>query len=1216
MGFSLKLVYHINSASTGMFSTLLIVPPKEEFGLRTQFSCPLDGFVYINDDHNMEAISIVSSCLGLRLGSFPIVDLETYIYMFNECEISPFCSAPISSNSELLIWGKFPDSVPKLPLGNFIELLPASESDQTAFVLTISKNMGTLNAELFNVRISLFDVLFNCQANVNEKMLEFSTTVKLFDKYPTELKGSIEQTTDWNSVIIKIHGKFLDTSGNIPNLLCEQIHKQIEILYTRSQSRAKNAELVYDRARSQFATVEMTYSAREAAKNESDNLVQQTEQELEGLKNTVQSIMTELEEANDEVTSLMERINSLCTLRECPEVCIPQRVCEPCQRDVSTSVQGTCAVTCNKPVTVTEVVRTEIRYRWQFVPTRVCYMTCTCLFFLCFTSTNCRIVSICKRVPYVYPITDSRVVDTPSVCNRPCSEVAVEAPVTAQCCGNVGCSNQGQEQDVDCLGDNQECEQTRNSVYENLAEEQSNATRLLQSLDVARANVRVTSLRLLRYKARYNMTERQFNESKVAYDEAQTTLEIATASLNEVKHELQLDLLEKIRNRSICSNDAPYIEIKSVRFNSTIITESPTTIPVNIVIFIPSTNKTVTETVVIDFLRFNMSVQLAASTITEKVILNRKYLSKRFSRNAINVSETDDNQLHFQSRCTDVQNILSYIKELNRSIFIVAATALSSLENVNGSNQEILALINISSLSFGKEMSIDFQKIANITNKHIGDIKNFTGYINGSEEANALLELMQEHLTDGLALIESLDLNLFWSWRSKMEYLHNQTKSAAGFPCFGFSDCLQEVAEMLSELANSVPLNNGTILSMLPSAAQDLVDLALLQNYSITSAAANTEDIYRIANATMLHNYWCGDPPKLTVQPVKHINPRENTTIELSCGVEVDEYTTYQWKKDCIQIPNQKSSTLVLANVKLSDSGNYTCVVTNQVSSVTSTNASVEVQQFPSFFLQPDNVDEYVGNWNGAVFESNATGFPYPGFRWYFQPKETSGFTQIPGEDQNELVIVPPLPENEGSYYCEAFNEQGVLRSRIVNLTVLESTVVQVARTVQINFTKFDSELDILSVGSDELSGSGLDINITLTPAAIISLQNSLATMLNVLISFGSASLENITIHGASPKVIAVSFTLYSENISYPETPLEEVNQLAPQARVEWLPVWQRLQAVLGTSEFTITDGEEEYESDPSSLKFGALQFVCPPGKEVSSVNNFLCGKLNAYIYM
>ena len=77
---------------------------------------------------------------------------------------------------------------------------------------------------------------------------------------------------------------------------------------------------------------------------------------------------------------------------------------------------------------------------------------------------------------------------------------------------------------------------------------------------------------------------------------------------------------------------------------------------------------------------------------------------------------------------------------------------------------------------------------------------------------------------------------------------------------------------------------------------------------------------------------------------------------------------------------------------------------------------------------------------------------------------------------------------------------------------------------------------------------------------------------------------------------------------------MEEVNQLAPQARGEWLPVWQKLQEVLVLSEFIITDGEEEYLSDPSSLQFGVLNLACPPGKEESAINNFLCGKINTLL--
>ena len=337
-----------------------------------------------------------------------------------------------------------------------------------------------------------------------------------------------------------------------------------------------------------------------------------------------------------------------------------------------------------------------------------------------------------------------------------------------------------------------------------------------------------------------------------------------------------------------------------------------------------------------------------------------------------------------------------------------------------------------------------------------------------------------------------------------------------------------------------------------------------------------------------------------------NITPLENTTIELSCKVEVEQFTTYQWRKDCVQLPNQRNSTLVLSNVQLSDSGNYTCVVTNQASSTTSINSSVEVHQLPVFFLELDNVDVYLGDTNGAIFKSNATGFPVPGFRWYFQPNSSKGFMQIPDENENELVIPTPLPKDEGSYYCEAFNEQGFIRSRIVNLTVLDSSVLQTAQTVYINFTRTNNLEDL-----NDYDGSGSGFG-ALTSTTKMRLKDNLIRTLKSMISFNSTSLENVTVSYSSVINITISFTLYSKHIDYPETPLSEIIQLAPLAMEEWGTVWERLQILLGSSEVYITDGEgNEYISSPSSVTTNVLQDACPVGKTVSTKNNLLCGKNN-----
>jgi len=1199
MGAALKLVYHVNNASTGLFSALLIVPPKEEFGLRTQFTCPLDGFMYINDDHNMDAISMVSSCLGLRLGSFPIVDLETHLYMFDNCVISSFCSYLLPSDSDILVWSTFPSSLSNLRLGYFMRLLPISDANRTGLVATFSEDHSLLNAHIFNIEVSLFDVTFNTSATINQQYLEFTKTVNLFNKYPAELRGKIEQTDNWENLKIEVHGEFLDMPSNIPKLLCSQINTYIEIVFNRSLSRVRNAQLVYENAKAQHAIAVRVNQEREVAMNESQHLVQQTKSELAMLRSMIDSISVELEMSN--VTDLIDEIDELCTIMECPEVCISELVCEDCQRNATALIQGTCSVACNRTVNVTVLVGYRDTIVWTWVEFTNCADYCICYFadFVCFTGTNCFIDYLCTGVPYREPIRETREMVVPSVCNKPCSEIAVQAPVTTRCCFNEGCARQ--ENDTLCINENLNCQAIRIQKYQTLAQEQRRAAVLLQSLDEAKGRERATRLRLMRHNVRYNLTKSQFKESSELLQEASETLEITREPFEAVKRENQLNLLERIRNATSCGDTIlSYLNIKSVAFNATIIAQSPMILALAIEMNIPSRNRTVTETILVDFHRFQMSLQQAAVVITENVILNQRLLSKRHSRNAINISETEAVHLHFQNRCTDIENVLSYLRELNASISTIASTATTSMKSVDDNMNDIADLVAISSFTLNKTL-----------NNELENVDDSMSRINDTDEASELLRLMQEYIMSGQELGSDLDGKAFQSWQAKMEYLHNETSSAAGFTCLGFSNCLQEIVDFVNELIIGVPLNGFTTFA---DAAKDLLDLALLQNYSIISAVENTVKMYKIATDPSLYNYWCSGPPKITVQPPQRIAARENTTVELMCKVEVDEYTTYQWQKDCIQIPNERSSSLVLTNVKLSDSGNYTCVVTNQVSSITSINSSVEVQQFPSFFLQPESVDEYIGNWNGAAFRSNATAFPYPGFRWYFQRKGTSGFILIPGEDQNELHIRPPFPKDEGSYYCEAFNEQGVLRSKIVNLTVLDSTVVQLAQTVYLNFTKLESDInsaDMLGVGSgvDETSGSGFDMNVSLQPARRIALQEDIINVLNVLVSFGPTSLGNFTINAITTETIAVSFTLYSENISYPEIPLVEVNQLAPKARVEWLPVWQRLQEVLITSEFIITDGIEEYESNLISLQLDTINLACPPGKEESSVNNFLCGK-------
>ena len=1220
-GIAFKLVYHITGASIGLFSTLLAIPQK---GIDPQFSCPLDSFVFLNKMHDVEAVSIVSSCIGINLGLFPFHDLETHVYIFNECKIDSLCVIMDYGDANIIVWTTFPSSLSKLSLGYFIELLPVSDSNRTGLVSTFSKDHNHLKAVLPNIRVSLFDATFKSEAIVDEERLIFSRIVKLFGKYRVKLSGRINQMANWENIAIEVHGIFLNNPDNIPRLLCYQIEMYVDILYNRSQVEMNNAEAVYDRAVSRFIKVNMTYNEYSSIKNQSADQVKQIEDEYQRVNNTLHSLNEKLKMAGNKVKGLQEDIDDLCTIKQCPEVCIPQQICEECRRTVTVPIQGTCIFECIKAENTTVITGSEEAIRYEYAPQEICSTHPSCPGIGCVSTKKCITNYINKPVHYIKYRTEARIVNVVTNCEKPCSETVVTAPLTALCCANYTCNST--EQDIDCLNRNQQCTQTREIVYTNLGEAEKNATEILRSLDEVKRNMSVIKLRLQRSKVNYNFAENRFNESKRAYDDAASRLEIATVVFEAVRNNLQLDKLETVRNLTACGFASPsFFEVKSVSFNATIITESPTVLPVDIVLYIASRNTTVTETLYTDFNNLDVSLKQGAVTIIEKVVLSQ---SKRHSRNVVNGSAPNENELYFQRKCVDAKNIIDYLKELNVSIFAVAESTISSISSLKDNVLELSKLINYSSSVFNEELAVDFEKISNITNRNVTYVNSTD--VKKSEEADELIKLMEEYVLSSEELESELGNTLYLSWQAKMEEVHNRTESAAGFQCFGFSGCLQKVVDTLNDLITDIPLNG--ILSDFSDAAQDLMDLALLQNYSIVSAVTNTQKIYNIASNPVITNYWCASIPRIIVHPVHYINSTENSTIKLSCKAEAEQFTSYQWKKDGVQLLGQKNSTLVLTNITLSDNGNYYCVVTNQVGSTTSFNATVEVLQFPSFLLEPDNVNEYSGNLNGAIFQCNATGYPLPGYKWYFQSKGTDKFSEIPNNDQNVLVIVPVLPKDEGSYYCEAFVGDVSIHSRIANLTVLHSTVVQVAQTAYLNFsylnkveeTETDSSAsgDILTIkeetsnyvtsdfsGSGSEIGSGININVTITPYTKLALERNLLSVLNTLMSFESTMIENISLVFVNPFNLAVSFTLYSHNITYSKATLSKINQLAPQAMMEWSHTWQKLQELLSISGFIITDNEYEYESLQSSLEVDILQFICPAGKEVLSTNNLICGK-------
>ena len=1187
--------------------------------------------------------------MQLNLGMFSFQNLENVMYIFEECSIKQYCDGLDFNNAtNLVIRGYFPESVSQVDMGHFMKLLPATSTNNSAFVATFSKEKYEIAANLFNVQISIFDTMVNTMASINSNKLSTNFVMELYGKYPVEVALTVQQTSSWNEALIRIQGRFLDVVNTIPSWLEEYITEHLHSLYNRSLIRVRNAEVVYNKSLSQQLSATESYNKINNSKVSTDTLYQTVSENLIDQQNVVSNISDELADANEEIQELQSMIDSVCMITSCEEICVPHEECTSCEQNVNTLIQGRCRVECQRSITVKVVARYERVSRWVFVARRGCGITIRCGFF-CRRGFLCLFRSVCVRISYLKPVFEYRRVLVDDVCDRPCPTNLIQAPVMAQCCAPVGCAER--MQDYTCANNNEQCRSTRNVIYENLSNEQAAAGTLLQRLDEETEKEAALKLELARLTVRKNNMNRRFSESQESLSDANMAVELASEMYKKIHNATNLDQLEKLQD----TENNP-INVTSVLFNTTIISESPSVLLLAVTGNVQHLGYNFSYKITIDFNRLELSLREAAAEITDSSIIGGGYHSKRSLRYK---RQTDggDNELQFQARCTNLENLIQYIKVINQSIVTLENVTTTSINNVIEGRKNLTDLINEYTTIYNKPIAIEAGKIKEIFNNTINITENekIEGTLSNEEVQN--LNLMKEYLNASADIDTSISNSMFTTWQNKMEILHNKTSSAAGHECGGFSDCLQEVALVFEDILLDTPLEvSNKLLQPFTLASQDLLDLALMENSSLQSAIQKLKNFFNLINNIELNEYWCATPPVIIKQPVLRINPRENTTASLSCEVVSNKYTSYKWKKNGNELPNQKNSTIVFKNTQLHDSGNYTCEITNHVGTVKSTAASVEVQQFPWFFLLPENVNAYVGDVNGARFTSNATGWPYPGFRWYFKPKNSKNFMQIPDEDENEYFIPNPQLQHEGSYYCEAFNEQGSNKSNIVNLTILDASVLQLSQSFSVNFTSFmlsdgsgsgnqsiysrNSSFDTLGSGSgsssgsggridtsgsfdnsvtdrdklnlDDTSGSGLSINNytkTKQSKTDITFESLVKKTITDATDFISNTLENISVSNTGVN-LSLTFTVYSKKLNYPNTLTDDFVQLSSQARVDWFTVTERVKEMLTQTSIVVNFRDKIYNSEPNSTVIFSPQYTCPPGKQMSSSNNFLCSKL------
>ena len=1072
--------------------------------------------------------------------------------------------------------------VNRVSLGSFLTLLPGEDS--LALSAAFPPDGDQHKVKLHSVDVSLLGTIINTEIDIEDGMLSFTADTEIYSNYQAQLAVSAPTDVPWERMVLTVEGEMNEsTVYEIDQYVKTYV---LDEIINKGLERERNARQAVVRANQTLTMLTAQLRMRDRQLEEAKENYQQALEVSRVANESLRNATSAVDMANTQVLQAQRALNQVCREDRCMDIRTVREVCQTCYQDIVSEEPGQCTVLRpQEPAPYfDELVGYETRRRWEYrtLCEDYCYRVCGW-----FTSyTRCRrrcrgkCVSVAYSVPVIERVQRTVLVPVTESCDPPMQ--VLEQSIPMRCCE----SYIERSPDVQCQ---EMCRSAQVQATQRLSELNMEAAEPFEILNEAREAVLAANTRLARARIQRDNAQLMRDQIIQPYQSAQTAIQFSLINQQRLTVEVRNEL--KIAREYESVGIEGVVAINSIEFTAEISTESPTILPLSF--SYTSFGSQFTKVITIDF---TTSKELNQRQIAEEIAANILNTTSRMSRRSTGrfrrqegddseVAERSRNEEEFQSNCVLIANIQQYIQNVLNSLQMIQdsntmATNMLRQSKENLEQQAMRDMTDMNMINFDA-----LEELFNITRDDYRDDSN-------EEIIDEYMKYFQDLANTTAEQIDSIDATSFVEWQASMEMLHNETGSAAGYPCTGFTDCLDIVADLMKRLITDLRpgADKQALGQQLGQNRLKFVELATSMILKVPDALSVTRRMLETINNETLSAYWCSVSPNITDQPPMQVNVSSGTDLMLECEYLSTLPVLAHWRKNGAPIPNSNSSILTLSNVNIMDGGNYTCHVSNAVGSRSSLNVSVLVYELPQFFQILAPVTTYAGNESGAWFSCNASAWPFPGWRWYYRAQESDPWIQFEGEDANELTIPTPQKENEGWYTCEAFNYHGYLRAPPVRLTVLPVSVAPLG--LEINF---------------QLTSNG---NNTCTD--LESLRESISTYIRDTIKIGSASIGEIEIEAATSSTYNVEVTLISENITTEDTKntiLRDIENMALPSRGDVVNVRRALQqaAINGRVSFSCRDVQLSLQA--SSLTFETLEYFCPPGQELNS-NFLLCGEL------
>ncbi len=206
-----------------------------------------------------------------------------------------------------------------------------------------------------------------------------------------------------------------------------------------------------------------------------------------------------------------------------------------------------------------------------------------------------------------------------------------------------------------------------------------------------------------------------------------------------------------------------------------------------------------------------------------------------------------------------------------------------------------------------------------------------------------------------------------------------------------------------------------------------------LDEVSLYNRALASNEIAAIYAAGSAGKCKAPQPPAVTVSPSSQsVAVGANATF--TANATGTPPLSYQWLFGGSPISGATGATLTINNAQSTNAGSYSVTVSNSVTAVTSTTATLNVLLPPVISLQPSGTTSLVGG--TASFTAAASGSLPLNYQWQLNGVNLANNARISGATSNSLTISSVQSSDAGNYVLTVSNGAGTTNSSPAMLTV------------------------------------------------------------------------------------------------------------------------------------------------------------------------------------